>query len=218
MIARHRNLLSHIIEKDLNCLLRYNWNDTCILKSNKPLELIKFIQGQKTRMRKIKIAGLVIVITGIILVTFAFVRTWNKTDIEFRIHINEKLIRESNFGEPPTFAIWIENPNTSAIQTIFVTRRAASGVWKEIPAATPVTQEHVANKDFLLTLYGPGQDSVRKSNHDKPVDDPFYIWSGECKGNWAVTLKSKTSFVDLTGLSKIRGDQDNRGSGTCISF
>ncbi len=102
--------------------------------------MIKFIQGQKTRMSKIKIAGLVIVITGIILVTFAFVRTWNKTDIEFRIHINEKLIRESNFGEPPTFAIWIENPKTSAVQTIFVTRRAASGDWEgkpSVPSALP---------------------------------------------------------------------------------
>ncbi|MBI5008171.1 MAG: hypothetical protein HZB98_00620, partial [Bacteroidia bacterium] len=31
--------------------------------------------------------------------------------------------------------------------------------WKEIPAATPVTQKHVANPDLLLGLYGPGCDS-----------------------------------------------------------
>jgi hypothetical protein len=28
--------------------------------------------------------------------------------------------------------------------------------WKEIPAATPVTQEHVVNKELILGLYGPG--------------------------------------------------------------
>ena len=28
--------------------------------------------------------------------------------------------------------------------------------WKEIPAATPVTQAHVVNKDLILGLYGPG--------------------------------------------------------------
>lgn len=75
--------------------------------------------------------------------------------------------------------------------------------WKETPAATPVTMEHVVNKNLLLGLYGPGADSIKKSNHEKPVDDPFYVWSGLCRGNWAVTLKSKTSFVDLTGYAKI---------------
>lgn len=75
--------------------------------------------------------------------------------------------------------------------------------WKESPAATPVTQEHVANQNLTMTLYGPGHDNIRKSNHDHPVDDPFYIWSGECTGNWAVTLKSKNANVDLTGPAKV---------------
>ena len=75
--------------------------------------------------------------------------------------------------------------------------------WRETPAATPVTMEHVVNKNLLLGLYGPGADSIKKSNHEKPVDDPFYIWSGLCQGNWAVTLKNKTSYVDLTGYAKI---------------
>jgi hypothetical protein len=63
--------------------------------------------------------------------------------------------------------------------------------WKELPAATPVTQEHVVNKDL-------------------PADDPFYIWSGVCKGNWVVTLKKAKSYVDLSGYAKIiwRSKQD----------
>lgn len=75
--------------------------------------------------------------------------------------------------------------------------------WKEIPAATPVTQEHVSNKDLVLSLYGPGCDSIKKSHHDRPDDDPYYIWSGLCTGNWAVTLKNPAFFADLTGYSKI---------------
>jgi hypothetical protein len=75
--------------------------------------------------------------------------------------------------------------------------------WKEIPPATPVTQDHVVNKDLLLSLYGPGADSIKKSNHDKPADDPYYIWSGLCEGNWAVTLKNNKSYVDLTGFAKV---------------
>jgi hypothetical protein len=75
--------------------------------------------------------------------------------------------------------------------------------WKEIPAATPVTQEHVINKNLTLVLYGPGCDSIKKSHHETPADDPYYIWSGTCTGNWALTLKHTNSFVDLTGYSKI---------------
>lgn len=75
--------------------------------------------------------------------------------------------------------------------------------WKEIPAATPVTQQHVANKDLLLNLYGPGCDSIKKSHHDTPVDDPYYIWSGLCLNNWAVTLRNKGYYVDLSSYSKI---------------
>jgi len=75
--------------------------------------------------------------------------------------------------------------------------------WKETPAEIPLSQKHVNNPDLLVQLYGPGQDSLKKSNHEKPVDDPFYVWSGLCLGNWMVTLKHKTSNVDLTGFAKI---------------
>ena len=75
--------------------------------------------------------------------------------------------------------------------------------WKEIPAATPVTQEHVSNKNLELKLYGPGCDSIKKSHHLTPADDPYYIWSGTCTGNWALSLKNKNFFADLSEFSKI---------------
>lgn len=76
--------------------------------------------------------------------------------------------------------------------------------WKETPAALPVTQDHVANPDLVLGLHGPGKSGIKKSHHDKPADDPYYIWSGDCAGNWAVSLRHKDFFADLTGQSKIR--------------
>jgi hypothetical protein len=75
--------------------------------------------------------------------------------------------------------------------------------WKEIPAATPVTKDHLVNKELIMGLYGPGCDSIKKSHHETPADDPYYIWSGLCLGNWAVTLKKAGSYVDLSGYSKI---------------
>ena len=76
--------------------------------------------------------------------------------------------------------------------------------WKEIPAEIPVNQNHVANENLKLYLYGPGIDSLKKSHHDHPADDPFYIWSGLCTANWALTLGHKKYLINLTGLSKIR--------------
>ncbi len=76
--------------------------------------------------------------------------------------------------------------------------------WKEIPPAVPVTQEHVANGNLILGLYGAGKDSIKKSHHDHPADDPFYLWSGLCKANWAVTLKHKKYFADMSGFAKIK--------------
>ena len=76
--------------------------------------------------------------------------------------------------------------------------------WKEIPAATPVTQEHVSHPDLLVTRHGPGEAGIKKSHHDRPADDPYYIWSGEAEGNWALSLRNQKSHLDLTGLAKIR--------------
>ncbi len=83
-------------------------------------------------------------ITGTVLigglVLFAFARTWGKTEIQFKIHINEELVQQSTFGESPTFAIWIEDPGTKETQTIFVTSRAGTGDWEgkaDVPVALP---------------------------------------------------------------------------------
>lgn len=76
--------------------------------------------------------------------------------------------------------------------------------WKETPEALPITQDHVANPDLVLSLHGTGKAAIKKSHHDAPADDPYYVWSGECPGNWAVSLRHRSALADLTGLAKIR--------------
>lgn len=75
------------------------------------------------------------------LIIYAYRNTKDTVDIEFRIHINEELIRETTYGEPPTFAIWIEHPVDHSSKTIFVTNRAGLGDWEgkaEVPSALPM--------------------------------------------------------------------------------
>ena len=76
--------------------------------------------------------------------------------------------------------------------------------WKETPPETPVTQAHVANPDLILSVHGPGKSGIRKSHHDTPADDPYYLWMGACPANCAVSLRHKSALVDLTGQAKIR--------------
>lgn len=76
--------------------------------------------------------------------------------------------------------------------------------FKETPAATPITQDHLSSPNLLLALYGPGKDGMKKSHHDTPADDPFYVWDGTCEGNCGATLREKATYADLTGLAKIR--------------
>lgn len=76
--------------------------------------------------------------------------------------------------------------------------------FKETPPATPITQEHIANSNLILSLYGPGREGMKKSHHPKPADDPYYIWDGTCTGPCAATLRDKNAFVNLSGPSKIR--------------
>ncbi len=76
--------------------------------------------------------------------------------------------------------------------------------WREIPPATPLTQDHVANPDLLVSIHGPGRTGVKKSHHDRPADDPYYVWSGTAGGSWAVSLRHRSQWMDLSGQAKIR--------------
>ncbi len=75
--------------------------------------------------------------------------------------------------------------------------------WKEIPEELPITQEHVASENLALSLYGPGAAQIKKSHHAQPVDDPYYVWSGQCEGTWAVTLRHEKAYVNLGDYAKV---------------
>ena len=68
-----------------------------------------------------------------------------KNDIEatllFTICQERSVYERSDFGEPPQFAIWLENKETGDIRTVFVTYRTAVGYFKgkaECPVSLPV--------------------------------------------------------------------------------
>jgi hypothetical protein len=79
------------------------------------------------------------------------------------------------------------------------------------PGFFPLVQGDLGNSNLQLQLYGPGATgparnpentinvNVQKTAGGKPIDDAAsFIWTGMAEGNWAVTLKHKDSFVDLS--------------------
>ncbi len=45
------------------------------------------------------------------------------------VHQNFEIIDDTVFGEPPQFAVWLEDAKTHEVKTIFVTYRSATGDW-----------------------------------------------------------------------------------------
>jgi hypothetical protein len=68
-----------------------------------------------------------------------------------------------------------------------------------------VVQSDLVSPQLVLALYGPSTIDVRIVKHASPKDDPSYIWSGSSPQPWALTLKDRNNYVDLSGpVAKIR--------------
>jgi hypothetical protein len=91
--------------------------------------------------RKSIIAGAVgmIMVAGAV-AAFVVLRTRNRVQLEFNIHINREAIYLSTYSEPPQFAVWLENPKNGQCRQVFVTYRASRGDWEgkaDVPVALP---------------------------------------------------------------------------------
>lgn len=72
--------------------------------------------------------------------------------------------------------------------------------WKRAPGNVPVTQDFVTNADLQLNIYGAGKEDFGITSEGNVP----HIWTGLCASSCVLTLSHKDSFVDLTGMAKIR--------------
>ena len=70
----------------------------------------------------------------------------------------------------------------------------------------PLTQDGVGNPNLDLRLYGPDGKDIQVTGNAKDPNNPVHLWTGVCTSPCGLALRDKNSYVDLTGLAKIRWD------------
>jgi len=84
----------------------------------------------------------------------------------FTIHQERDVYDRSDYGEPPQFAIWLENRETGEIRTVFVTYRTATGDFEgkaECPVSLPAwigAFRKEMDRDDIPTLKSPAYEAV----------------------------------------------------------
>jgi len=84
----------------------------------------------------------------------------------FTINQEREVYDRSNYGEPPQFAIWLENIESGEIKTVFVTYRTATGDFEgkaECPVSLPAwigAFREETGRDDIPTLKNPAFDAV----------------------------------------------------------
>ena len=69
----------------------------------------------------------------------------------------------------------------------------------------PISQRFIENPSLELKTYGPGKELIQIDHHwDAPKTDPNFVWTGLTPASWALALKDKNNYVDLTGLGRIK--------------
>jgi hypothetical protein len=83
---------------------------------------------------------LILLVSGIIACAHPVTSQSGMNTLLFSIHQERDVYDQSDYGEPPQFAIWLENASRSEIQTVFVTYRTGTGDFKgkaECPVSLP---------------------------------------------------------------------------------
>jgi hypothetical protein len=71
-------------------------------------------------------------------------------------------------------------------------------------AQTQAVQENIAEPNVEYKQYGAAAKQLLTTGTPNSDVAPFGVWSGECTGPFAITLRQKNNFVDLTGNANVK--------------
>lgn len=119
-----------------------------------------------------------ILVAVLVLLGQAVLKTFGRTQLEFDIRQDQELILFSVYAEPPQFAIWLENPETGQLKTVFVTYRSAQGDWEgkaDCPGSLPLWFEVFKREYQVNHLPGRGKSAPIAITGATPQAEHFKI-------------------------------------------
>ncbi len=135
---------------------------------------------EKKTIKRVIMLFAVALLLVFVLAAIAVSKTWGRTMFQIDIHQNKKLIHLSNFAEPPQFAIWLENPVTGELKSVFVTHRTAKGDWEgkaNVPVSLPLWFKLFRENNSQEKLTSSDKKSDMAITGATPKSDYFSIKS-----------------------------------------
>ena len=86
-------------------------------------------------------------------------------------------------------------------------------VWQQIPGGGEhaVTPASITQPDAQMKVYGASGSEIQLTGAAGNEGNPVHVWTGLCTSPCGLTLRNKSSYVDLTGLARIRWNTKTSG-------
>jgi len=170
----------------------------------------------KTRMSK-KLPGLIIILA--LQAQALFCAPPDSLRLEFAFEQDPAIYEESDYGEAPQVAIWLEDSLSGQVKTVYVTYRAATGDYYgkvECPVALPVwiaAWRRETGRDDFPVVRKPAAEAITKATSlDGKVRASVTVPSGT---NWLCYIEMNVAgdFNSAYPFESQAGSLDNHGNG-----
>lgn len=137
----------------------------------------------------------------------------------FTIHQERDVYDLSDYGEPPQFAIWIEDPAAGTVKTVFVTHRSGSGDFEgkaECPVSLPVWfgifKKETGSKD-IPTIFKPAADAITGATPKVPDFIIQTIVPEDSRWNYYIEVNVSGDYTPAFPSLQSDGEVDSQGNG-----
>lgn len=137
----------------------------------------------------------------------------------FTINQEQSVYERSDYGEPPQFAIWLEDKNTGSVKTVFVTHRTGKGDFEgktECPVSLPAwigAFRKETGRNDLPTMRKPAPDGITGATPKTPEFTINTIVVPGSEWNYYVEVNVSGDYTEVFSSIKYYGDLDTQGNG-----